>query len=206
MKSKRLLNVVGLVLVGSLICVPHAMSQDSLEVSDEVTTEVVESVEEAAEEEVAPIVGDVNTGKQYFEGSKGFLNGGPACITCHNVTNDELIPGGLLAKDLTDVYDRMGEGITVWLDAPPFPAMITSYQNHPLTEMERVSLTAFFKHANEVKDSQKITSGTSLFLVGGLAGLVGILIVISLLWMKRKKQMVKKDIFARQTKAWDAKH
>lgn len=206
MKSKRLFKVFGLVLASSMMCVSNANSQDSLEVANEESTEVVETAAEDVVEEVAPIVGDVNAGRQYFEGSKGFLNGGPACITCHNVTNDDLIPGGLLAKDLTDVYDRMGEGITVWLDAPPFPAMISSYQNNPMTEMERTSLTAFLKHANEVKDSQKVSSGTSLFLIGGISGLIGILVLISLLWMKRKKQMVKKDIFARQNSSWDAKH
>ena len=42
--------------------------------------------------------------------------------------------------------------------------------------------------------------------VGGLGGLVVILVLVSLLWMKRKRQMVKKDIFARQGGAWDAKH
>jgi len=151
-------------------------------------------------------VGTVADGKAYFEGSKNFQNGGPACITCHNVTNDALIPGGLLAKDLTDVYDRMGEGLAGWLGAPPFPAMVQSYQNHPLTTSEKTNLTAFFKYANEVKNEQTANSGQSLFIVGGLGGLVVILVLVSLLWMKRKRQMVKKDIFARQGGAWDAKH
>ena len=149
---------------------------------------------------------EVQKGMALFEGSKGLTNGGPACITCHNVTNDELVPGGLLAKDLTAVYDRMGEGITAWLGAPPFPAMTSSYQNNPMTETERSELTAFFKHANEVKDSQEACSGNGLFLFGGIGGLVAIFVIISILWMKRKTQMVKKDIFARQNKAWDAKH
>ena len=147
----------------------------------------------------------MESGRAYFEGSKGFLHGGPACITCHNVTNSELIPGGLLAKDLTDVYERMGEGITSWLGAPPFPAMVSSYQNNPLTEMERASLTAFFKQANEVKDEQKTTSGATIMLLGGATGLLVIVLIIGLMWAKRKKNMVKKDIFARQSKTWDAK-
>ena len=149
---------------------------------------------------------EAKLGKKYFEGSESFSKGGPACITCHNVTNDKLVPGGLLAKDLTDVYDRMGEGIDGWLTAPPFPAMVSSYQNHPLSDKERKSLTAFFKYANDVKAEQKVNNGYQLFYIWGAVGLVGIFILISLIWMKRKTQMVKKDIFARQNKAWDAKH
>lgn len=149
---------------------------------------------------------DAASGRHYFDGSRRFKNGGPACITCHNVTNDQLIPGGLLAKDLTDVYERMGEGITLWLDAPPFPAMITSYKDHPLTEEERMALTAFFKKAQETKDKQKVNSGFDFFLFAGVGGVLVIMVLINLLWMKRKKQMVKREIFDRQSRAWDAKH
>lgn len=192
MKSMRLFKGIGLTLVGSLI---------SLSTFAEDTTEVAEKVVKKA-----VVNSSADLGRQYFEGSKGFLKGGPACITCHNVKNDALIPGGLFAKDLTDVYERMGEGITGWLSAPPFPAMISSYQNHELTEIERGHLTAFFKHANEVKDDQKPATAAYLFLLGGLGGLGVILIIISLMYMRRKKQMVKKDIFARQHTASDAKH
>jgi hypothetical protein len=204
MKSKELIKSICLVIIASLINLSVIAQDTVVEVDPEAV--VQEPIAEEKKEVKTLVSGDHNLGKQYFEGSKPFLNRGPACISCHNVTNDELYPGGLFAKDLTDVYDRMGEGITAWLGAPPFPAMIASYQNHELTELERTSLTAFLKNANEVKDTQKKISGTSVFLIGGIGGLIAILILVSLLWMKRKKQMVKKDIFQRQTPAWDAKH
>lgn len=149
---------------------------------------------------------DATSGRNYFDGSQRFKNGGPACITCHNVTNDKLIPGGLLAKDLTDVYERMGEGITLWLDAPPFPAMVNSYKDHQLTEQERMALTAFFKDALETKGSQKVNSGYTIFLYAGVGGVIAIMLLINILWMKRKRQMVKREIFDRQSRAWDARH
>jgi hypothetical protein len=43
-------------------------------------------------------------------------------------------------------------------------------------------------------------------LIGGLSGLIGILVLINVLWFVRKRNMVKKEIFARQSRAWDAKH
>ncbi len=148
---------------------------------------------------------DAELGMKLYEGSTPFKNGGPACISCHNVTNNSIIAGGTFAKDLTNVYERMGEGITGWLSAPPFPAMASSYQNNPLTEIEKSSLTAFFKHADEVSNEQQINTGYTYQLVGGGIVLFCLLMLINLLWMKRKKKMVKQDIFNRQIKAQDAK-
>jgi len=192
MKSKGLFRKFGILLVGSLISF-SSTAQDSTDVADK--------------EEMPVIEADAGIGREYFEGSKGFANGGPACITCHNVNNDELlIPGGLLGKDLTSAYDTYQAALSSWLDNPDNGPMTVSYQNHKLDEVEREHLSAFLKHASEVKDTQQVKSRLGLFLVGGGGGLVVILILISLLWMKRKKQMVKKDIFARQNSAWDAKH
>ncbi|MDX2362318.1 MAG: hypothetical protein QNK23_16035 [Crocinitomicaceae bacterium] len=192
MKSNGLFRKFGFILVGSLISL-STTAQDSTDVAEN-------------EAEKPVIEADAGRGREYFEGSRGFLNGGPACITCHNVTNDELYPGGLLGKDLTTVYDRMGQTLVLWLDMPDNGAMTTSYQGHKLEENERIDLTAFFKHANEVKDTQTADSGQMMMLLGGFGGLAVILILISLIYMKRKRHMVKKDIFARQNSAWDAKH
>ena len=148
---------------------------------------------------------DAQAGKKLFEGSTPFAKGGPSCISCHNVNHSELISGGLFAKDLTKVYDRLGEGIAGWLSAPPFPAMASSYQNHPLSENERNNLMAFFKHANEKGTEAKSTKGFEMMAIGGIVGLGCILVLISIMYAKRKKGTVKKDIFERQNKAWDAK-
>jgi len=108
-------------------------------IADNSPQEVVEEavVEEVVEEAPAdPALDpanasdeDVLAGLQLFSGEKRFENGGPSCLTCHNVQYDELVAGGLLAKDLTHVYERMGgAGINGILSSPPFPAMASSYQ------------------------------------------------------------------------------
>ncbi len=188
MKSKRIMKGLSVLLLGTILSVSSLRAAGT---------------ENAVSNGISM---DAKKGMSFFEGSRRFQNGGPACVTCHNVVNNTMIPGGVLAKDLTDVYSRMGEGITAWLGAPPFPAMVSSYQNHPLTEEERSSLTAFFKYANETKDKQNSISATSFFTITGSLGLLIIIILISLIWMKRKKEMVKQDIFSRQSRAWDAKH
>jgi mono/diheme cytochrome c family protein len=187
MKSREFIKRISLGLFGSLVCF---------------------SLVTAAETEQKPakvIQAKASIGKKLFEGSVSFKNGGPACISCHNVNHKGMVNGGLFAKDLTDVYDRMGEGLSAWLSAPPFPAMATSYQNHPLTEEERTHLAGFFKVTNENKTEQVADTGYSFFATSGAIGLIIILILISIIWGKRKKNMVKKDIFDRQAKAWDAK-
>jgi len=155
----------------------------------------------------AEIHSDVLEGKQYFEGSKRFKNGGVSCISCHSVNNSQVAKGGLLAKDLTDVYSRLGEGISTWLMAPPFPAMAVSYQNNVLTENERVKLQAFFKYANEnhIESPKEASMGYGFMLIGGDGGLAVILISINIIWHQRKRKMVKREIFDRQIYARDAK-
>ena len=162
-------------------------------------------------EEAAPVAiveytkEDIENGKMLFSGKKGFTNGGPSCIVCHNVTNDDVMVGGLLAKDLTNVYDRLGDaGVSAIVSAPPFPAMASSYGNKPLTETEVRELTAFFEYTNKVSEKQEKKSGFTLVAGGGILGLLIILGLVSILWNNRKKESTKKDIFNRQLKGNDS--
>ncbi|HRO07335.1 MAG TPA: hypothetical protein PK047_00600 [Saprospiraceae bacterium] len=145
------------------------------------------------------------TGKELFEGVKRFENSGPSCISCHSVDNNQAVLGGLLAKNLTDVYSRMGEGISSWLSAPPFPAMASSYQNNPLTDKERAQIQAYLKYVNEVKEYNKPEKGFDYMLLAGVVGMLIFLILINFTWFIRKRTMVKQAIFDRQVKASDAK-
>jgi len=199
MNHKKTFNRISLLFFGTVLCLSPLRAEEN------------ESTEEATVEEVV-LTPQAEIGMAYFEGKQRFENGGPSCVSCHNVTTKGVMPGGLFAKDLTDVYARLGEGITGWLGAPPFPAMAASYNNNPLTEEERMNLTAFFKYTLDSKDTQK----TGFTLLGfdkqqvkmaiyGLIGLGIILVLIQVLWSHRKRKMVKNEIFARQNKAWDAK-
>lgn len=185
MEKKKIIKKIGILLVG----VVFGFSSLDAQAADRKLTE-------------AEMIG-----KKYFEGSASFQNGGPSCISCHSVRNKSVATGGLLAKDLTDVYSRLNEGLTQWLAAPAFPAMAASYQNNPLTENERVKLTAFLKYTDEVKDVYKnVPNGQTPMVIAGVGGLFSILILIGIIWFKQKRKMVKQEIFDRQSKAWDAKH
>lgn len=159
---------------------------------------------EAAQEEAAPVAPAsadmVAAGKAYFEGSKSFTNGGASCISCHNVNYKDVIAGGVLAKDITNSYSRLGgdAGLSGILSSPPFPAMTAAFKNNPLTDEEVKAITAFLQDA----DTQKVAAeGFNPLLMGGFATFIILFILILVIWSKRKNNNVKKDIYDRQIKA-----
>lgn len=150
------------------------------------------SVNEATEEQI-------KNGQLLFSGTNRMIEGGPGCISCHNVKNNKLIGGGLLAKDLTDAYSRMNEaGIKAILTSPPFPAMKEAYQNNPLTEEEAYNLTAFLKFADEEQFGQHARDWQQYFLIAGVLGFVFLMGVFSMTWAYRRKRPVNQKIYDRQ--------
>lgn len=158
--------------------------------------EPIKSSDIASEEEIL-------LGQNIFEGGTRLANGGAACIFCHNLNTDRIIPGGLLAKDLTAVYTRMGgdAGLTGILNAPPFPAMTEAYKNKPMTESEIYAVVSFLNKVEKESATQTATATNPLLKYGfiGFAMWVGI---VFLVWFRRKKYAVNKRIFDRQVKSY----
>jgi mono/diheme cytochrome c family protein len=144
----------------------------------------------------------IQTGKDIFIGSYRLSGGGPSCISCHNVNYTDVIPGGLLAKDLTSAYSRLGgdAGIKGILGAPPFPAMTQAYKNKPLNDYEIASIAAFLNKVDKDTANQTVSTMNPL-AYGGIAGMCGLLVLIFGMWFVRKKNTVKKDIYNRQVKS-----
>ena len=137
-------------------------------------------------------------GKALFEGSRSFKNGGASCISCHHVNADEGVQGGLLAKDLTQSFSRIGgmAGIKGIIDFPPYPAMKDAYTNAAISEEESVQLQVFLMRAD--KKNAMTDSSVSSFMKQGIVGMLVLLVIISLLWFKRKKRSVNYHIIQRQ--------
>ena len=137
-------------------------------------------------------------GKALFEGSRGFKNGGASCISCHHVNADEGVQGGLLAKDLTQSFSKIGglAGIKGIIDFPPYPAMKDAYAEAPLTEDESVQLQVFLMRAD--KENSMEASSVNGFLKQGIIGMVVLLLIISLVWLRRKRRSVNFHILQRQ--------
>lgn len=159
-----------------------------------------EEVEEVIVEEPTVTEEDITAGKALFLGYDRFENGGVTCVSCHNVSYNDMIPGGKLAVDLTQAYSRLGgmAGIKAIVSSPPFPAMKDSYEDNPLTEDEIFKLQAFLKDADENHIYHIKSDYNSFFGSMGFFMLLTILSVIATLWAKKKQGHVKEDIYNRQ--------
>jgi len=141
-------------------------------------------------------------GQNLFQGLERFANGGPTCNSCHDVTNDAVIGGGVLAIELTTVFTRLGGvGVRAILGSPPFPVMQRAYQDKPLTDTEVAALVGFLEEADAQKAFQQPRDyGPKLFGAGvfGAAILLGL---YSLLWRGRKRGSVNQAIYDRQVRS-----
>ncbi len=188
--ADQIKEIIGYIKSKSPSYVPTA--EDAQKPAEVISESPVISVNEATEEEI-------KSGQLLFSGTIRMSEGGPGCISCHNVKNNKLIGGGLLAKDLTDAYSRMNEaGIKAILTSPPFPAMKEAYQNNPLTEEEAYNLTAFLKFADEEQFGQHARDWQQYFLIAGVSGFVLLMGVFSMTWAYRRKRPINQKIYDRQ--------
>jgi len=145
---------------------------------------------------------DIIMGQNLFQGKVRLANGGPSCISCHHVKHDAIIGGGILAKELTNVFSRMGEpGVRAILGSPPFPVMQHAYLNKSLTDEEIFSIVSFLQQADRDHMFQQPRDYGVKLAGTGIVGLIVLLVVFSLIWRKRKTKPVNKDIFDRQVKS-----
>jgi mono/diheme cytochrome c family protein len=141
-------------------------------------------------------------GQNLFQGNVRLAGGGPTCNSCHDVTNDAVIGGGVLAKELTTVFTRLGgPGVRAILGSPPFPVMQRAYQDKALTEAEVVALVGFLERANaEQAFHQPSDYGIKLF-GAGLLGAAILLGLYSMLWRGRLRGSVNQAIYDRQVRS-----
>jgi len=145
---------------------------------------------------------DIQTGQALFQGILRFENGGPACNACHDVRNDAVIGGGILATELTSVFSRMGSaGVKAILGHAPFPVMQAAYQDQSLTEQEVTALVAFLEYADSEQYNQMPRDYGVGLLLSGFAGASVLFIFFGVVWRGRKKGSVNQAIYDRQIKS-----
>lgn len=141
-------------------------------------------------------------GQDLFQGTVRFTNGGPSCNACHDVKNDAVIGGGILAAELTTVFSRMGgSGVGAILGQAPFPVMQAAYKKNPLTDDEITYLVAFLQDADEHHLLQRPRDyGMGLF-VSGAVGASVLYLLFAFIWRGRKHGTVYQEIYARQIRS-----
>ena len=104
----------------------------------------------AAESAAAPTPDEIRLGQDLYEGRVRFAKGGPACNACHHVSNDAVLGGAILAKDLTTAFSRMGkQGVVAILGNSPFKVMALAYAQSPFTDHEIHAVAAFLEFADK---------------------------------------------------------
>lgn len=168
---------------------------------EEVEASAADSVAALGEEDYLALIDtdeNVARGRALFEGSRKFRNGGASCISCHHVNVDEGAQGGLLAKDLTQSFSRIGgmAGMKGMIEFPAYPAMKDAYAGAAITEDESVQLQMFLMRAD--KENSMEASSVKGYLKQGIIGMLVLLGLISLVWFRRKKRSVNYHIIQRQ--------
>ncbi len=172
-----------------------AQSSGDAASTDASVSEPVTPEEPASEEAIL-------AGQEMFQGGLRFANGGPACNACHEVRNDAVIGGGILATELTTVFSRMGgAGVTAILGRAPFPVMQAAYEDRSLTEEEVTALVAFLEYADSEQYNQLPRDyGLGLF-ASGVVGAGVLFGLFGFVWRGRKTGSVNQAIYDRQIKS-----
>jgi len=202
--------VVRFLITGGLLIGSHAVF------AQETTKNAESSNAPAVSETAAPAVvkdtfadaRDIKMGLNLFEGIVRLKNGGAPCNVCHHVENDAVIGGGVLARDLTKAFTRMGaEGVKGMLphdgSESPFPVMQAAFKGKEITADEVRALVSFLQSADKLGTTQKPAQYSLKIFIGASVGVALMLIFIGLIGRGRKKKSVNSDIYDRQLKSTD---
>ncbi len=129
----------------------------------------------------AAVPDDAVRGRLLYLGTEPLSGGGPACLSCHTVRGaGGGVGGGLLAKDLTNVFARLGdEALGAALANPAFPLMANIYADKP---DEAFALRAFLYEANRATAPDDDSVNPLLF---GTIGAGAVLLVLNAAWSRR---------------------
>ena len=129
---------------------------------------------------------DVQVGLGIFLGDLALKNGGPSCISCHTVNGVGGFGGGMLAPDLTTVFERYQgrKTLSTWLSAPATPTMQSVFKKQPFESDEILALVAYFQSTLNRNPEDASTARLNFILIG-LAGTLVVLGFFDIVWNKR---------------------
>ena len=141
---------------------------------------------------------DFERGRLLFQGHEALSGGALPCQSCHTVHGaGGRVAGGTLAKDLTNVYARLGDqGLDAALKAPAFPVMNKIFGQHPLTDDEAFALRAFLWDSNRKQPEAEDQLSLPLLAVLGTLGALGLL---NAAWARRLRGVRKPLVRGKET-------
>lgn len=145
---------------------------------------------------------NIEMGENLFVGRLRLENGGPSCISCHNLNTATVMTGGSLAKDLTDAVSRLTrQGVDAMMASPPFPAMRSAFDGKSITVGERAAVIAFLEDIEENQVDQIVSNYGNTLLISGLIGMVVLMGFFFLIGLRGTKESVNQAIYDRQLKS-----
>ncbi len=128
------------------------------------------------------VISDPLRGERLFMGSTPFQNGGPPCVSCHNVSGIPFPGGGILGPDLTSAYSKFGATtMNSLLATLPFPTMTPIFNKRPLSKQEQGDLEAFFEKAS----TRPLTSTTLKIVLSVIGGFIVLMVLTWRIWPRR---------------------
>jgi mono/diheme cytochrome c family protein len=141
---------------------------------------------------------DTAHGLSLFFGTTPFENGGPACVSCHEVDGaGGIIQGGTLAKNLTHSFATLGdEGLDAALKNPTFAVMNKVYGDAPLNGAEAFAIRAMLYDSNRgaLKGGGQRINVIVLGFIIALLSLAG----LNAAWSRRKRMGVRETLVAKE--------
>ena len=189
---RKLITISVVIVTGLAILLPGTAF--TVPTEKEVTDALAPPPAQEMEKSVPSSTGDVSLGRDIFTGRVRLQNGGPACMSCHNISGIGTLGGGTMAKDLTAAYATFGEqGLFSVLKTTPFPVMTEIFAEQPLTDEEATYLVAFMQEAG----NQKTAQNPAFFIGMSVVGLVVLAGILQLTWRRRlsgvRQPLVKGD-------------
>ncbi len=139
----------------------------------------------------ATIAGGPLRGERLFTGVVLFQNGGPPCMSCHDVSGIPFPGGGVLGPDLTAAYSKFDTTMSSLLATLPFPTMTPIFSKRPLTPLEQHDVESFFEKAS----TQPPADVTSVIILSVIGGFIILMVLIWRIWHRRlltvRKSLVK---------------
>ncbi len=129
---------------------------------------------------------DIDRGQRLFEGTEAIASGAPSCLGCHTIDGTGGFGGGRLGPDLTDAFSRLEgrKALASWLAAPPGLTMQPVFKDRPIEGEEVLALVAYLKSRAEA-GPPATKQGPLEFLIAGIAGVMGALVLFDLIWRRR---------------------
>ncbi len=147
-------------------------------------------------------LGSAAAGESLFSGATRFANGGPPCLSCHDIAGLAFPHGGILGPDLTVSWAKYGPlALAPVLNTLYFPTMVPIFTTRPLTPAERGDLAAFL----QAEAGRTPSAGTTGELLAAAAAGMGALLVLAWRAWPRRIGSVRRDLLERIERSSESK-